>query len=62
MNEENEFYVCNECTGKGYQKEKRDVYVRICPKCKGAGRLDWIENIVGKKSRNKIYFDPTKFR
>ena len=40
--------ICPECNGKG------TIIVQcignVCPMCWGAGKLDWIENIVGKKS------------
>lgn len=52
--------ICSECKGKrfitkvyippnqfGKPKEKTDI--NTCPKCYGAGKVDWVENIVGKK-------------
>ena len=53
--EENE-YICDKCGGTGrvnnfnpyhpYYSHRRKVF---CPMCQGTGKLDWIENIVGKK-------------
>ena len=34
---------CSECDGVGYILEDE------CPKCFGTGKLDWIENVVGKR-------------
>jgi len=36
--------ICDECDGKGYT----DGGPFDCHKCHGMGKLDWIENIVGK--------------
>lgn len=41
--------LCDKCNGKGritYSKH----FSETCYKCKGVGKLDWIENIVGKTS------------
>lgn len=47
--------VCDKCEGKGgnaYNHPSDDLtkpeWVR-CQKCQGTGKVDWIENIVGKK-------------
>lgn len=50
-------HVCNKCGGVGsiivritYRNHKREE----CPKCKGTGKLNWIERITGKKNaKNK---------
>lgn len=36
--------VCSKCGGKGKKR-----FEWLCPKCLGEGRLDWIENVVGKR-------------
>lgn len=46
-------FVCEKCEGTGcYRSITSDVtdprFLR-CPQCQGEGKLDWIENIVGKK-------------
>lgn len=53
--------ICSECNGQKdienpheIPKEKRKpykVYITriVCPKCKGEGKLDWIENLIGKE-------------
>ena len=40
---------CPKCLGVGEVliRTKEHVRVVICPKCKGRGTLDWIENIMG---------------
>ncbi len=50
-------YICDKCGGTGRinnhnpyhsfpHSRSRTVF---CPMCQGTGKLDWIENIVGKK-------------
>lgn len=49
--------LCNECDGSGYtivenENKTNAVFEQlniICPKCYGRGKLDWIENIVGRQ-------------
>ncbi len=51
--------VCDQCKGTGYPNNNEIDYnnkfyynhLDVCDKCNGSGKLDWIENIVGKKSR-----------
>lgn len=54
--------VCPECNGMGYidkiPSDNFHVFKERCPKCLGAGKLDWIENVVGKK---EMYYDGTCF-
>ena len=38
--------ICSNCNGTGSTNNSF-----VCNKCLGDGTLDWIENIVGKKSR-----------
>lgn len=48
---------CKNCNGYGslnpYLKKKSSKSYSLigikCPKCLGTGKLDWIENVVGKK-------------
>ena len=50
-------FICDKCGGVGtvivkvsyYRGHKRGP----CPKCKGTGRLDWVERIMGKSEDNK---------
>ena len=37
--------ICNECNGEGLSVKK----VALCEKCRGAGKLDWIEVITGNR-------------
>lgn len=52
---------CEKCKGTGYNLKAPDNniprYQKLppCPKCHGSGKLDWIENVVGKKPKNDIF-------
>ena len=48
---EEEYVICNRCdgTGKKLTKHGRFQYSGPCDKCWGEGKLDWIENVVGKE-------------
>ena len=52
--------ICDKCLGEGiiFDRKKKffeqweswyEKHTSTCPKCYGEGKLDWIENIVGKK-------------
>jgi hypothetical protein len=43
--------VCSKCHGTKSMMVD-DFYYFKCDKCKGTGKLDWIENIVGKKKHS----------
>ena len=45
--------ICNECNGTGLKTNQ--VY-HPCPKCYGTGKLDWIENIVGRNMDYEIWY------
>ena len=61
---------CKECNGYGtielsYKRcsygSSNDILVKnlVCPQCHGDGQLDWIEQVVGKKSKTyKLGFFP----
>lgn len=42
--------LCGVCDGGGITREvtESSVTVGTCPHCLGSGKLDWIENIIGK--------------
>jgi len=50
-------YKCNLCNGKGKIPAEKNPECLIgivgqlttCPKCHGSKKLDWIENVIGKK-------------
>jgi DnaJ-class molecular chaperone len=42
----NEFITCDRCNGSGFFRALSNLY--YCGKCKGTGRLTWLENIFGK--------------
>lgn len=49
-------YICDECDGLGLVKRKYEEFEFVtksstCPKCLGDGKLDFIENITGKKAK-----------
>jgi len=58
--------ICNICEGKGFiikeniHDDDNDYLFKtvnnICNKCYGAGKLDWIENVVGKMKPKKESF------
>jgi DnaJ-class molecular chaperone len=42
--------LCDVCRGwKQVEISEGFRYIVDCPKCHGTGKLDWIENVVGKK-------------
>lgn len=48
--------LCDKCDGKGWEHGEMVNYSTMspgmpwrCKKCKGEGKLDWIENAVGKR-------------
>lgn len=50
--------VCDKCGGVGsviakYNHFRKNHTRKQCPKCKGTGKLDWLERIVGKKPEAK---------
>jgi len=63
-------YVCDKCNGAGFIEYENDKFKNIdkvlypdllsqsfilsCPLCKGSGKLNWIENVLGK---NDTVFD-----
>jgi len=42
---------CDVCNGEGiiHNEDGAHISVSFCPKCKGNGKLDWIEFIKGAK-------------
>ena len=67
LNEEEGEIICPKCkgnciifTGKLSVSDFDKVPIEdtvICPKCFGTGKLDWIENILGKRSRGNLLDD-----
>lgn len=46
-------FRCEKCKGKGtIILDTSNDYNPKCPECQGTGKLDWIENIVGKRSED----------
>ena len=43
--------ICPKCNGTGVYYNKYDISTFTCSKCLGEGKLDWIENIVGKQNK-----------
>ena len=61
---------CDRCEGTGeidiknYKSVTRYFkrnYKQICPKCNGKGKLDWIENVMGKKKEYSDFDDEMSF-
>jgi len=51
--------MCDKCNGTGHIENRkgqigsnRQSFQRYCPKCLGNGKVDWIENVVGKRIFN----------
>ena len=42
--------ICDKCNGEIFIGDESNT--EICSKCLGAGKVDWIENIVGKMYPN----------
>lgn len=53
--EEYSEFVCDECHGTGKVRSLNSRYTLTikCPKCKGIGKLDWIEYITGEHYETK---------
>ena len=49
--------VCYRCNGK--TSTLLDKYGKriTCPKCYGEGKLDWIENVIGKRKPTRSILD-----
>jgi hypothetical protein len=45
--------ICPVCNGKRLLPLTDDS-IRFCKKCKGSGKLDWVELVVGKNIENEI--------
>ena len=45
LNEELGEIICPEC--KGFSATEQGMYMIRCPKCQGAGKLDWCQQAVG---------------
>ena len=49
---------CPKCDGKGEIPKKSPNFfsksnlMLVCNKCLGDGKIDWVENVVGKKVKN----------
>lgn len=43
--------VCDTCGGTGLDVGGRKWKRRACFKCFGSGKVDWIENVIGKKRK-----------
>lgn len=45
--------TCTKCSGHGLVKNCKEQYKELCPQCKGRGKLDWLEKILGKNIENE---------
>ena len=46
---EEDYVICNRCDGTGKINSATWGFQQVCTKCWGEGKLDWIENVVGKQ-------------
>lgn len=45
--------ICEKCSGQGrLTGDGVDSFWKQCSTCRGAGKLDWVEKIVGKRERD----------
>lgn len=52
--------ICDKCDGSGIIQttdKKFFIHKRQCDQCKGDGKLDWIENVVGKEETESDVMD-----
>jgi DnaJ-class molecular chaperone len=42
-------YICEKCNGTGQIFDRFTLKERMCYRCNGEGKLNWIDNIFGKK-------------
>jgi len=56
--------ICEKCNGTGFEKNP-DIWQGPCDVCRGSGKLDWIEAVVGKAQPKPNHitatFDLSKF-
>ena len=48
-----EFYTCDRCNGTGeslkqYEGPPEPFWAKVCDKCYGTGKVNWLENVFGK--------------
>lgn len=55
--------ICDKCEGCGGlpSKVQPDELQRTCDKCQGTGKVDWIENVVGKAPTPTGMFGSSSF-
>lgn len=44
-----EFVICEDCKGSGFVAAGMSGISQTCPTCWGAGKLTWVERVVGKQ-------------
>ena len=59
LNKDKGEIICPKCKGSGNQADWMHLpdyraYME-CSHCNGEGKLDWIENVVGKKPEDKVF-------
>lgn len=49
-------FICPDCKGTGtdQKQSKESTIIKECIKCRGEGKLDWIEKAVGKKEEDIV--------
>jgi len=54
--------ICDECNGSGGYRQKPINSFLVCKKCLGSGKLNWVENIFGKRENFLIWCPPAGFK
>ena len=69
MDNDIEYYKCKDCGGSGKVERREVCYKRMLPgggfkynpfqsskcfSCNGTGKLDWIENVIGRKPEYNV--------
>lgn len=50
--------ICPRCNGTGYDPNQGTYWPKqYCKKCRGNKKIDWIENIVGVKEKEREHDD-----
>lgn len=59
MSDEYKYYDCEKCNGTGSLETDSEELDSVCRRCLGAGKLDWIDVLLGGKSNDVVFYDVT---
>lgn len=51
---------CSECEGLGFIKVEGERFPDTCKKCKGIGKIGWLENVFGRDEPEDPWYDEMK--